>query len=161
MRQVRAFTKRTRRLATGRFAGDDRGSMLIEFSLSVWTLFLVTFLIFEFCMLVYTYSVLGNAAREGVRYAIVHGTDSATCSGPSSGCGDSTGGNVTSVVNGYAAVSFHDTSGMTVTPSWPDGTSTPSSRVTVTITYPYVPYLTVPGFNAPTMHVTAEGRVVY
>jgi hypothetical protein len=65
------------------FACSDEGSMLIEFSLSIWTLFLVTFLIFEFCMAVYTYSVLGNAAREGVRYAIVHGTDSSSCSGPS------------------------------------------------------------------------------
>ncbi len=75
--------------------GGDEGSMLIEFSLSVWVLFLMTFLIFEFCMAIYTYSVLSNAAREGVRYAIVHGTDNSSCSGPSSGCGDSTGSNVT------------------------------------------------------------------
>ncbi len=56
--------------------------MLIEFALSVWTLFLLTFLIFEFCMTVYTYSVLANAAREGVRYAIVHGSDSAVLQRP-------------------------------------------------------------------------------
>ncbi len=142
-------------------AHDESGNMLLEFSLSVWMLFLVTFLIFEFCMTVYTYSVLGDAAREGIRYAVVHGTDNASCSGPSSGCSDSTGSNVTSVVNGYAAVSFHDISGMTVTPSWPDGTSTPSSRVVVSITYPYIPYLQLPGFNAPTMNVTAEGRIVF
>ncbi len=135
--------------------------MLIEFALSVWTLFLLTFLIFEFCMTIYTYSVLNNAAREGVRYAIAHGTDNASCSGPSTGCSDSTGTNVTNVVKGYAKVSFHDLTGMTVTPSWPDGTSTPSSRVIVTINYPYVPYLNVPGFNAPTMQVTAEGRIVF
>jgi Flp pilus assembly protein TadG len=141
--------------------GSDEGSMLIEFSLSVWTLFLMTFLIFEFCMAIYTYSVLGNAAREGVRYAIVHGTDSGSCSGPSSGCGDSAGSNVTAVVNSYASISFHDTSGMTVTPSWPDGTSTPSSRVLVTISYPYVAYLTLPGFNSPQMQITAEGRIVF
>ena len=141
--------------------GEEQGSALLEFSLSIWTIFMVTFLIFEFCMTVYTYSVLGNAAREGVRYAIVHGSDSSACSGPGSGCADSVGGNVTAVVNGYAGVSFHDTSGMTVTPSWPDGTSTPSSRVLVTITYPYVSYLAVPGFNPPTMHVTAEGRIVF
>lgn len=143
------------------FVCEDTGSMLLEFSLSVWTLFLVTFLIFEFCMMVYTYSVLGNAAREGVRYAIVHGTDSSSCSGPSTGCGDSMGNNITSVVNGYAALCFHDISGMNVTPSWPDGSSTPSSRVVVTISYPYVQYLVLPGFNAPTMQVTAEGRIVY
>jgi Flp pilus assembly protein TadG len=135
--------------------------MLIEFSLSIWLLFLMTFLIFEFCMSVYTYSVLGDAAREGVRYAIVHGTDSTTCSGPSTGCGDSTGSNVISVVKSYATISFHDVSGMTVTPSWPDGSCAPSSRVIVTISYPYVAYLILPGFNSPTMQVTAEGRVVF
>ncbi len=144
-----------------RIAVDEAGSALLEFSLSVWLLLLVTFLIFEFCMTVYTYSVLGNAAREGIRYAVVHGTDNSSCSGPSSGCADSSGANVQSVVNGFAAVSFHDLSGMTITPSWPDGTSTPSSRVVVTITYPYVPYLQLPGFLAPSMKVTAEGRIVF
>ncbi len=142
-------------------AADENGSMLLEFSISVWMIILVAFLIFEFCMTVYTYSVLGDAAREGIRYAIVHGTDNASCSGPSSGCGDATGTNITSVVNSYAALSFHDVSGMTVTPSWPDGTSTPSSRVVVTINYPYIPYLQLPGFNAPTMQVKAEGRIVF
>ena len=121
--------------------------MLIEFSLSVWTLFLVTFLIFEFCMTVYTYSVLGNAAREGVRYAIVHGSDSASCSGPGADAATPPAATYHAVVNSYAAVSFHDISGMTVTPSWPDGTSTPSSRVMVTISYPYISYLTLPGFQ--------------
>lgn len=135
--------------------------MLIEFSLSVWTLFLVTFLIFEFCMSIYTYSVLSNAAREGIRYAIMHGTDSSSCSGPSTGCGDSTGSNVTTVVQGYASVSFHDLSAMTVTPSWPDRASTPNSRVLVTISYAYIPYLSIPGFTSPQMQVTAEGRIVY
>ena len=144
-----------------RLAREECGSALLEFTLSVWTVLLVVFLIFEFCMLVYTYSVLGNAAREGVRYAVVHGTDSSSCSGPSSGCGDTSGSNVTAVVNSYAAVSFHDISGMTVTPSWPDGASTPSSRVVVSITYSYIPYLSIPGFNAPTMQVTAEGRIVF
>ncbi len=144
-----------------RLAREESGSMLIEFALSVWTLFLLTFLIFEFCMTIYTYSVLNNAAREGVRYAIAHGTDNSVCSGPSSGCSDSTGANVTNVVKGYAKVCFHDISGMTVTPSWPDGTSSPSSRVVVTINYPYVPYLSLPGFTTPTMQATAEGRIVF
>jgi Flp pilus assembly protein TadG len=135
--------------------------MLIEFAFSIWTLLIVAFLIFEFCMTVYTYSVLGNAAREGVRYAIVHGSDNAICSGPGSGCADTLGNNVVGVVRSYASISFHDISGMTVTPTWPDGKSTPASRVVVTISYPYVAYLALPGFNPPTMHVTAEGRIVF
>ncbi len=135
--------------------------MLIEFALSVWMLLLTAFLIFEFCMAVYTWSVLGEAAREGVRYAIMHGTDSTSCSGPSSGCGDTSGNNVISVVNGYASVSFHNTSGMTVTPSWPDGSCAPSSRMIVKISYPYIAYLALPGFNSPTLEIVAEGRIVY
>jgi Flp pilus assembly protein TadG len=93
----------------------------------------MAFLIFEFCMAIYTYSVLGNAAREGVRYAIVHGTDNSSCSGPSSGCADSGGNNVTAVVN----------------------------SVLVTISYPYVSYLALPGFNSPQMQIKAEGRIVF
>lgn len=139
---------------------EQCGSMLIEFALSVWTLFLLTFLIFEFCLTIYTYSVLGDAAREGVRYAIVHGTDSNSCSGPSSGCGDTTGNNITTVVKNFAAIPF-EISGMIVTPSWPDGASTPSSRVKVTISYQYVAFLNLPGFIPPNMQITAEGRIVY
>ena len=154
------YCRRPNRRAA-RFIAAESGSMLIEFALSVWTLLLMAFLIFEFCMAIYTYSVLGNAAREGVRYAIVHGTDSGLCSGPSAGCRDSGGSNVSAVVSSYAAVSFHDTSGMTITPSWPDGTSTPSSRVLVTISYPYIAYLTLPGFVSPQMQITAEGRIVF
>lgn len=154
------FARRVRRWAA-RVGGDEHGTALLEFTLSVWFLLAMVFLIFEFCMSVYTYSVLGDAAREGIRYAVVHGTDSGACSGPSTGCGDTGGSNIKSVVNGYAAVSFHDTTGMTVTPSWPDGTSTPASRVVVTINYPYIPYLNIPGFNAPTMKVKAEGRIVF
>lgn len=155
-----AFLPQLARRRAARLAREEAGSMIIEFSVSVWMLFLVTFLIFEFCMLLYTYSVLGDAAREGVRYAIAHGTDSSLCSGPSPGCADSGGSNVISAVQNYTAVSFHDMSGMTITPAWPDGTSTPSSRVVVTISYPYVPYFNLPGLT-PTMHVTAEGRVVF
>ena len=145
----------------GKLARDEHGAAALEFALSVWTLILVTFLIFEFCMMVYTYSVLANAAREGIRYAVVHGTNNGSCSGPSSGCGDANGNNVKAVVNGYAALSFHNTGAMTVAPSWPDGKSTPSSRVVITINYPYISYLQLPGFNSPTMTVTAEGRIVF
>ncbi len=158
---MKAGTQTRWERARRQFAAQQGGSILIEFSLSIWILFLLTFLIFEFCMTIYTYSVLSNAAREGVRYAIVHGTDSGSCSGPSSGCGDSTGSNIKTVVRGYAGVSFHDLTTMTVTPSWPDGTSTPASRIKVAINYPYVAYMSLPGFTPPTMQITAEGRIVF
>ncbi len=129
--------------------------------MSVLTLILVVMAVFEFCMVIYTYDTLGDAARQGVRYAVVHGTDNATCSGPSSGCGDSGGNNVISVVTNAASASFHNISVITVTPSWPDGTSTPGSRVKVKITYNYIPYIALPGGIAPQMKLSAEGRIVF
>lgn len=144
-----------------RLCSSDHGGSLPEFAFSALTLILVVFAVFEFSMLLYTYTVLGEAAREGIRYAVVHGTDSATCSGPSTGCGDSTGNNIKSVVTNYAAESFHDTSAMVVTPSWPDSSSQPGQRVRVQITYTYIPYITIPGNVTPTMSLSAEGRIVF
>src|SRR5205807_2042005 len=61
----------------------EEGSAMIEFTLSAMVLFFVIFWAFELSMTMYTYVVIGEAAKEGVRYAIVHGTGSGSCSGPS------------------------------------------------------------------------------
>ena len=136
--------------------------MLIEFALSVWTLFLLTFLIFEFCMAIYTYSVLGNAAREGVRYAIAHGTDSALAADPAPAAATPTGSNVTAVVNGYASNFLSRHQRHDRHSPWPDGTSTPSSRVLVTIILSLRALPDSAGLCfAPTMQATAEGRIVF
>ena len=111
-------------------------------------------------MMGYSYSVLEDAAREGVRYAIIHGTDSASCSGPSTGCGDSTGANVVSDVKVYADVFTKADPNLNVTVSYPDGTSTPESRVQVTVTETYQPVFHLP-LSSPTMSVSSEGRILY
>ena len=55
-------------------------------------------------MFTYTCSVLNDAAQEGVRYAIIHGTDSAVCSGPDTGCTNQTPySNVQAVVTAAAS----------------------------------------------------------
>jgi len=138
----------------------DDGSLVVETALALVLVVPMVFWLFELCMLVYTYSVLGDAARQGVRYAIVHGTDNANCSGPSSGCADSTGANVSTVVNQAAAYSFHNLSNMTVQVTYPDDSSTPLSRIAVAIEYNYVPYIQLPGI-ATKLQLQAQGRIVY
>ena len=134
---------------------------MIETAIALFTATIVAFWLFELSMFAYTYSVLNVAARDGVRYAIVHGIDSGTCSGPSSGCGDVTGANVASVVQNMAANTLHDMSSMTVVVSYPDATgSKPLSLVTVTVNYTFVPYFNLPGIK-DAMQVTSEGRIVY
>ncbi len=117
--------------------------------------------IMEFCVMTYTYAVYADAARRGVRYATIHGSDSSNCSGPSSGCGDSTGANVVSAVKSYASAYTNPISGMTVQVSYPDsGGCTPPSRVIVTITYNYAPLFHYPG-TSHVFQVISQGRILY
>ena len=108
-------------------------------------IFTVVFWVFELGWLMYTYSVMANAANEGVRYAIVH-----------SG-GDPSG--AAARVKTFAATSLHDISAISVVVSPPDGDYVPPHRVSVTVTYTYVPWLS--GFiSTPTMTTYSEGRMI-
>ena len=134
---------------------------MVETALSLIAAFTLAFLLFEGAMLVYSYSVINNAAREGVRYAVVHGSDSNNCSGPSSGCTDASGANVVAVVKKYANLSFHNISGMTVNVSYPDATqSAPLSLVTVSVNYTYIPLVSLVSLNSR-LTVTSQGRIVF
>ncbi len=139
-----------------------RGQATIEFLFSVLLMILLVFMIFEVVMMVYTYDVLGDAAKEGVRYAIVHGCDVAGFSGACAGMsgGDPTGANVEAVVTRYAALSFHDLSSLTVTVAYPDGAANAADRVQVTASYPYQPLIHF-GWPAIVVHAAAAGRIAY
>lgn len=150
-------SKKNRRRA---FRGGATGAVQIEFILSLLTILFVMFWTWELVMAVYTYNVLSDAAKEGVRYAIVHGSNNTNCSGPNvPACPDPTGGNVVNVVQTYASLAFHDLSAMVITVTYPDGTVAAPSRVRVTVSYNFVPYLNLP-WVPPLLNSAAEGRIV-
>jgi Flp pilus assembly protein TadG len=123
----------------------ESGQSLLETAMMITIIFAVVFWMFEIGWLMYTYSVMANAANEGVRYSIVH-----------SG-GDASGTQAT--VNSFAGASLHDVSAITTSVTFPDGSAAPPNRVRVAVTYVYIPYL--PSFiSAPTMRTYAEGRMV-
>jgi Flp pilus assembly protein TadG len=147
-----------------------RGAAQIEFLLSFFTIMFVIYGVIEICMAVYAMNVLGDAAREGVRYAIVHGfnTSAANCSGPdhTPACSDVTGANVEAKVREYARFSLHDTTAMTVAVLYLDDTVDPthtatgtSPRVQVNVSYNYVPWIKLP-WVSPTLKASAQGRIV-
>ena len=148
---------------------QDSGLATVEFILTFFVVVFLIFTILEVFMMMYTYNVLADAAKEGVRYAIVHGGNNSSSSGPSSGtgCGStctctSSSTNVTSVttvVQNYAKTSFHDISGMTVNVCYWDGTNKPPGRVYVVIHYPYKSFINV-GWAKPTINAAAEGRII-
>ncbi len=147
----------------GRKNQPERGQAAVEFALTIVFLMVIILGMLEVIVLVYTYSVLADSAKEGVRYAIVHGTGNSTCSGPGDAgvtCTDAPANNVKSAVTDWARLSLHDTSAMTVTPSYPDGSSAAPGRVRVVVTYPYQPFFGL-GWPSVTVNAAAEGRIVY
>lgn len=80
------------------------GQALVEFALVAPLFFLLIFAIIDFGRYVYYVQILNNAAREGARYAIVHGSNGLPSSGPPAPgtvSADPTGNDVKKVVRDY------------------------------------------------------------
>jgi Flp pilus assembly protein TadG len=124
----------------------QRGQSLLETAMMIVVIFTVVFWIFELGWLMYTYSVMADAANEGVRYAIVRS-------------GGDVSGTQARVVS-FARTSLHDVSALPPpSVTFPDGNATPPNRVRVTVSYTYVPWLKQ-FINTPTMTTYAEGRMI-
>jgi Flp pilus assembly protein TadG len=159
---------------------NARGQATIEFLLTFLVIFVVFLGSLEMVLLIHTYNVLADAAKEGVRYAIVHGSSVSKTyqSGPSCGCLDIVGpvapsgttpgyGSGNGVVRTYAQMSLHDVSSgkMTVTadynPNSDNGKACndPGCLVRVTVAYPYAPFFGL-GWPTITVNAAAEARIV-
>lgn len=106
---------------------------IAEFVIVAPIFFLALFAIIDFGRYVYYAQVLNNAAREGTRYAIVHGENGLPPTGPPD---DPSGAAVIDVVRNYAVgvIGLEDTSILDIQVAW-DPDNTRDSRVTVTIDY--------------------------
>lgn len=124
----------------------DTGQALVEFALVLPILLLLTTGLFDLARAVWQEDTLAYAAREGTRYAIVHGSASETPVGPGS----------TTAVEAAVRNAAVGVASITVTVTYPDlvGT-TPCNdrgcRVTVDASAPFVPlpsqYLTNGAFQ--------------
>jgi Flp pilus assembly protein TadG len=151
-----------------------RGQAQVEFALVIVFLMILILSMLELLTLMHTYNVLADAAKEGLRYAIVHGNKNSTASGPTCPCADIDGpaappgtvpgyGSGYGVVKTYAQYSLHDMTGLTVTVTYPDTANPPANkvpnRVQVVVAYPYRPFFNL-GWPTVTVNSAAEGRIV-
>jgi TadE-like protein len=151
-----------------------RGQAQVEFALVVIFLMILVLSMFELLMLLHTYNVLADSAKEGLRYAVVHGTQNSTPSGPTCPCVDIDGpaappgtipgyGSGYGVVKTYAQYSLHDMTGLTVTVTYLDTANPPANkvpnRVQVVVSYPWSPFFNL-GWGTVTVNAAAEGRIV-
>ena len=148
----------------------ELGQAPVELAFSVIFVIVLIAGFIELVVLLYAYVSVGDAAKEGTRYAIVHGTLSNSCNGPGDplnagiAC-DATYAGVISAITNYANASGQTvTSGeITITYTNPTGgsaCSAPSCGVQVTIAHPYRPFF---GFGWPTvtLHAAAKGTVTF
>jgi Flp pilus assembly protein TadG len=122
----------------------------VEFALVAPIFFLMLFAIIDFGRYVYYVQILNNAAREGTRYAIVHGAESLAPTGPPH---DPSGTAVITVVRNYAigVIGVQDASVLTITPTWGTPPAVPDNdretKVTVEVTYAFhslIPIVPIP-----------------
>ena len=128
--------------ATSGLAGR-RGQTLVEFSVvAVLTAIMLLFVV-EMGRMLLVYTTVANAARAGVRYAIVHGSTRSAGSTVDSASGP---GNdptpVVTVVKNFASGGLLTTSRLVVHVTYPGGSNAPGQYVTVSVVYPYDPLTT-------------------
>jgi hypothetical protein len=148
----------------------QRGQSLVEFALTILFIFLLFVGMLEMIFLLYAYNTLANAAKEGVRYAIVHGTGNTQCSGPGLPlgspaiiCPDLPGVNVQTVVTNFARLSMQ--SGATVVVDYnPNNANValcniPGCMVQVRVSQTYHPFFGL-GWPSVTLYAAADGRIM-
>jgi Flp pilus assembly protein TadG len=109
--------------------GDSRGQSLVEFSICVFLMVMLMLGVVEIGRMVLVYTTLANAAKAGVRYAEVHGADSAVTSTA-----------VQTVVQNYLSAAPMTATNATITSSGVGGAV--GTMITVSVTYPYDPLST-------------------
>jgi Flp pilus assembly protein TadG len=114
---------------------SDRGAAAVEFALLVPIFLVMVFGIMDFGLVLYSKTVVNNAAREGARTASLGGTLDQSVTAAISAAGDLTGASPTVSTTCTLANSA------TLCPKWVSGTNgeppPPLSTVTVTVNYTY------------------------
>jgi hypothetical protein len=168
-----------------KLAQDEAGQAMVEFVLVMVFIFIVFVSFLQVILLMYAYNTLADSAKEGVRYAVVHGTGLGpnNCSGPGNppvapACSDSNGANVANWAANFAGLSFqpitstnngctnanginvcYDPNGANTNSSFGQACSAPGCLVRVTVSHTYHPLFGL-GWPSFTLYAAADGTVM-
>jgi Flp pilus assembly pilin Flp len=160
------FTKQTTQ-------NPEAGQAMVEYALVAVFLFVLFISIIQMILLMYAYTTLADAAKEGIRYAIVHGTGNTNCSGPGTTgppavtCPDNTNyTNVKAAVTNFAGLSFQNITNSDVDVSYNPNSANGASpcnvagcMVQVTVHHTYTPFFGLSWPNV-TIYAAAQGRIM-
>jgi len=143
---------------------DETGSGTLEFALSAVILFMTMLGIMEICLAVYTNHMMSEAAREGTRYAMVHGNK---CMVNGASCTASAAQIDSYVKNlGYPGVAPENLTVTTTYSAYPAGNTcspnancaNPGNLVTVSVSYSFP--LTIPFVPTSLLNLGSSSSVV-
>jgi Flp pilus assembly protein TadG len=120
----------------------ENGETLVAFAVTLPILLSFLFGMVQVCLVFYTYEWISEAAREGTRYAMVHGSTCESSGGVSCTVSGTSGAGSFLSVNSYvSAFGLPNLGGgtMNVVTTYPDGDEVPPHRVMVNVTYTF-PY---------------------
>jgi Flp pilus assembly protein TadG len=154
----------------------EAGQAMVEFALVIFFVFILFVSAVQMILLMHAYNTLADAAKEGVRYAIVRGSGNSLCSGPGNPnanpvvtCTDAAGANVQTTVVNFASLAFQNvtTSEVTVdynpnsanTSAFGAACSAPGCLVRVTVAHTYSPFFGL-GWPNFTLYAAADGRIM-
>jgi len=117
----------------GRNLTGNGGQTLVEFAACSIVAVMLLLGVVEFGRMVLAYATINNAARVGLRFAMVHGSNNVAATS-----------DVQAIVNNYLGAAAIDTSSTTTTVSYPGnslgcaaGSKSPGCPVEVQVSYPY------------------------
>lgn len=137
-----------------RLAATD-GQALIEAALTLPLVCAFMFTMIEACLAYYSYCMISESAREGTRYAMVHG---ATCTTSGNASCTATAASINSYVTslGWPNLGAGTLSAST---SFPNGTQNPGNPVQITVKYvfpinlPFVPSNSISMSSTSVMYI--------
>lgn len=119
------------------------GQSLVEFSVVVLLLVIMLLFIVEMSRMVLVYTTVANAARAGLRYAVVHGNTRAAGATVDSASGPANDpAQVVTVVRNVASAGLLTTSLLVVHVTYPGASNAPGQPVNITVVYTYDPLTT-------------------
>ena len=134
------WTTQTPWIAQRRNRSFRRGATLIEFALVASILMMMFVGIIQFGQAFFFMGTLNNAAREGARFGSIRSND------------------VTAIQNKVKRMAAGlDPNRLQVSVTYPDGSTQPTNRITVTVSYPMVNFL--PGPSSRTLTSAATARI--
>jgi Flp pilus assembly protein TadG len=132
---------------------SQAGATMVEFLFIGVLLFLVMFASLEFDRMLFVYTALADAAKAGVRYGVVRGSNRSSGSLSS---GDTT--EIQAHVKSY--VLAVNKTRLNVAVTYPDGANSIGSRISVVVQYTYDPWVGLP-LTGVTLSATSQGVITW